>query len=379
MEYRSYKGTDCRPSLLGLGCMRLPTLEPNNPAIDYARAQEMVDEAIRSGITYFDVAYPYHGGGAEKFIGSALAKYPRDSFYLATKMPLWKLESREDMEKIFAEQLANCGVEYFDFYLCHAVDAERFEKIKRLGVYDFLAQKKKEGKIRRLGFSFHDKPKVLREICAAYAWDFAQLQLNYLDWTVQRAREQYEILVEYGMPCIVMEPVRGGSLASLCPEAEEILKAKAPDRSIASWAIRYAASLPNVLVVLSGMSNMEQLRDNIATMTPFEPLTKSEQNALTKAVRIDKRAQRIPCTGCRYCMPCPFGVDIPGLFKVYNRCATAKRTNRFLAESASIPAAAHPDACRACGKCAQVCPQHIAIPDEMAKLRALEESQREKK
>ena len=239
----------------------------------------------------------------KKFIGAALEKYPRESFYLATKMPLWKLETQEDMEQVFNEQLANCRVDYFDFYLCHAVDAERFEKIRRIGAFEFLAQKKAEGKIRRLGFSFHDKPAVLRAICAAYPWDFAQLQLNYLDWTVQRAREQYEILQEYGLPCIVMEPVRGGALASLCPEAEAVLKAKAPGRSIASWAIRFAASLPGVLVVLSGMSSEEQLADNLAAMSPFQPLTKSEQNALTRAVRIDKRAQRIPCTGCRYCMP----------------------------------------------------------------------------
>ena len=378
MEYRSYRDTDCRPSLLGLGCMRLPTLEPGGTAIDCARAGALVDEAVRGGITYFDVAYPYHGGGAEKFIGAALEKYPRESFYLATKMPLWKLETQEDMEQVFNEQLANCRVDYFDFYLCHAVDAERFEKIRRIGAFEFLARKKAEGKIRRLGFSFHDKPAVLRAICAAYPWDFAQLQLNYLDWTVQRAREQYEILQEYGLPCIVMEPVRGGALASLCPEAEAVLKAKAPGRSIASWAIRFAASLPGVLVVLSGMSSEEQLADNLAAMSPFQPLTKSEQNALTRAVRIDKRAQRIPCTGCRYCMPCPFGVDIPGLFKAYNRCAAAKSTGRFLKESGDIPAAARPAACRACGKCARVCPQHIGIPEEMAKLRALEEKLREK-
>ncbi len=378
MEYRSYRDTDCRPSLLGLGCMRLPTLEPGGTAIDYARAGALVDEAVRGGITYFDVAYPYHGGGAEKFIGAALEKYPRESFYLATKMPLGTLETQEDMEQVFNEQLANCRVDYFDFYLCHAVDAERFEKIRRIGAFEFLARKKAEGKIRRLGFSFHDKPAVLRAICAAYPWDFAQLQLNYLDWTVQRAREQYEILQEYGLPCIVMEPVRGGALASLCPEAEAVLKAKAPGRSIASWAIRFAASLPGVLVVLSGMSSEEQLADNLAAMSPFQPLTKSEQNALTRAVRIDKRAQRIPCTGCRYCMPCPFGVDIPGLFKAYNRCAAAKSTGRFLKESGDIPAAARPAACRACGKCARVCPQHIGIPEEMAKLRALEEKLREK-
>ena len=241
MEYRSYRDTDCRPSLLGLGCMRLPTLEPGGTAIDYARAGALVDEAVRGGITYFDVAYPYHGGGAEKFIGAALEKYPRESFYLATKMPLWKLETQEDMEQVFNEQLANCRVDYFDFYLCHAVDAERFEKIRRIGAFEFLARKKAEGKIRRLGFSFHDKPAVLRAICAAYPWDFAQLQLNYLDWTVQRAREQYEILQEYGLPCIVMERLYTEYLYAGAPAGTEAMRQSAVDNLLAD-ALR--AALP---------------------------------------------------------------------------------------------------------------------------------------
>ena len=372
MEYRSYRDTDCRPSLLGLGCMRLPTLEPGGTAIDYARAGALVDEAVRGGITYFDVAYPYHGGGAEKFIGAALEKYPRESFYLATKMPLWKLETQEDMEQVFNEQLANCRVDYFDFYLCHAVDAERFEKIRRIGAFEFLARKKAEGKIRRLGFSFHDKPAVLRAICAAYPWDFAQLQLNYLDWTVQRAREQYEILQEYGLPCIVMEPVRGGALASLCPEAEAVLKAKAPGRSIASWAIRFAASLPGVLVVLSGMSSIEQLRDNISYMSDFKPLDKTETEAVEKVRGVYKGMELIPCTACRYCTDgCPKHIAIPDLFALMNAKQLHRdwNANYYYSNVHTAPGRRASD-CIKCGKCEGSCPQNLPIRKLLADVAA---------
>ncbi len=374
MEYRTYKDTDCRPSLLGMGCMRLPKTEDGK--IDRERAFQLIDRAFQGGITYFDVANPYHDGNAEPFIGEALSRYPRDSFTLATKMPAWKVETLDDVKALFESQLEKCRVDYFDFYLCHALDREFFDKQERLGIYEYLAEKKKQGYIRRLGFSFHDTPEVLREICEAHPWDFAQLQINYLDWTAQRAKEQYEILEEYGLPCVVMEPVRGGALAKLCEPAEAVLKAAAPERSIASWAIRFAASLPNVMTVLSGMTVPEQLEDNLATMSPFEPLSDAERAALAKALEIDRQAQRIPCTGCRYCMPCPFGVDIPGLFKAYNECAIDRMPGRFLKKAAPIPASAHPDQCRACGKCAAACPQHIDIPGKMAELKALEEKLR---
>ncbi len=376
MEYRKQEKLCCRPSLLGMGCMRLP--QTPEGAIDRKKAREMVAKAFKSGINYFDTAYRYHGGESEDFVGEALAEYPRDSFYLATKMPVWMAQSLEQVEEIFADQLKKCRVGYFDFYLCHALDKERFDKMEKMGIYDFLAKKKEEGIIRRLGFSFHDTPEVLREICEAHPWDFAQIQLNYLDWTLQRAKEQYEILEEFGLPCVVMEPVRGGALAKLCPEAEALLKEAAPSRSIASWAIRYAASKPNVMVVLSGMSNEEQMADNLSTFDPFVPLSETEQKVLAQALEIDTKAQRIPCTGCSYCMPCPFGVDIPGVFKVYNDCAVKRSTGSFAKTLSDLPEAAWPEQCRACGKCMKVCPQHIQIPDKMKELDALNQEQRKK-
>ena len=361
MEYRHDAHTNATPSLLGLGCMRLPLLKDGSSQIDVSAAQAMVDFAFANGINYFDTAFPYHDRTSEKFIGQALKKYPRDKFYLATKMPLWAIENQEDMEQIFTQQLENCGVDYFDFYLFHAVAKERYEKAEQLGLYDFLARKKEQGFIRRLGFSFHDTPAVLEMVCASHQWDFAQLQLNYLDWGMQQARQQYEILEKHGIPCLVMEPVRGGSLADLGAQANAVLQEAAPDASIASWALRFAASLPNVLVTLSGMSNMEQLQDNVATFSPFVPLSETEKTTLGNALDVYKKVNLVPCTGCRYCMDCPCGVDIPLALKVRNQYAIDKDKPGFLQRIET----ARPEACMACGACIDLCPQGILIPEKM--------------
>ena len=232
---------------------------------------------------------------------------------------------------------------------------------------------KAEGKIRYLGFSFHDKPEVLAHICDTYQWDFAQIQLNYLDWEMQDAKRQYEILTEHGIPVIVMEPVRGGVLANPCEASNEVLKAARPDMSIASWAIRYAASLPNVLTVLSGMSNREQVEDNVATMTDFEPLTEADYKVIDEAVDLYKKKDTVPCTGCRYCMDCPFGVDIPKMFSIYNRYAVQKDEEDYWEEYSAQPESERADQCQACGACMEQCPQHIRIPDKMAMIRELTE------
>ncbi|MDD2954693.1 MAG: aldo/keto reductase [Oscillospiraceae bacterium] len=369
MEKRTYRSSGAAVSLLGLGCMRLPKVSPDKEDIDLAAAQEMVDYAYAHGVNYFDTAYVYHGGTSERFIGPALKKYPRDSYLLATKMPGWDLTCREDAVKIFEEQLANCQVDYFDFYLCHSLSESNYRKYKDLGVIDYLDEQKKAGRIRRLGFSFHATLPILEEVLTWYPWDFAQIQLNYLDWTAQKAKEQYEILTSRGLPVIVMEPVRGGALADPCPESNRIFQEAAPGRSPASWAIRYAASLPGVLTVLSGMSNMEQLRDNVATMEAFSPLSPVDHAVVEKALEAYKRHVTIPCTGCRYCMDCPAGVDIPLMFKLYNEYAVTREKGDYKKALAQAPEGALMHSCVACGVCMSHCPQSIRIPEELAKIR----------
>lgn len=364
METRNYKGTDLNISLLGLGCMRLPKLYTDKEDIDYEKAQQIVDYAYSHGINYYDTAYPYHKGTSEKFIGTALKKYPRQSFCLATKMPIWSIQTKEDAQKIFYEQLKNCQVNYFDFYLLHAVKEDNFQKYIDLS-YDFLCKMKKEGKIKYLGFSFHDKPEVLQKICDEYDWDFAQIQLNYLDWEFQDAKQQYEILENHNIPCIIMEPVKGGTLANPCEEANKLFKEARPNESIASWAIRYVASLKNVLVVLSGMSNMEQIKDNIKTVESFEALTKADYDIIDKAVKAYKLKDTIPCTGCRYCMDCSFGVDIPKMFDIYNKYCNSRDIENYKKEYKSIKSNETANNCKKCKACIKHCPQNINIPEKL--------------
>ena len=370
---RRYKDTDLQISLLGLGCMRLPRLDPDKAKIDDARAKEMLDYALAHGVNYIDTAYMYHEGDSERFLGEALADHDRASYYLADKMPIWQAKEQADVERIFNHQLEKLKTTYFDFYLLHSQNKANFAKCVEWGVYDFLKKKKEEGVIRYLGFSFHDTPDVLEEIVNTYEWDFAQIQLNYADWEIQDARRQYEILAENGIPCIVMEPVRGGALADVCPMANEMFKAARPDASIASWAIRYAASKCNVMTVLSGMSNMEQLKDNLATMTDFSPLTAEEEALCYRAAHEWRMKDVIPCTGCRYCMDCPAGVDIPAMFSLYNDFAMNKNRGRYAKALSEADPATRPHNCVGCGACAENCLQHIAIPDKMAELAKLEE------
>lgn len=354
--------------VLGLGAMRLPT-EAGSSRIDRMAAQEMVDLAYEKGIRYYDTAYMYHDGDSEKFLGEALQKYPRESFYVASKMPIWMADTPADMERIFREQLNRLQMDYIDFYLFHSLNRDHFDKAVRFGLYDFLQEKRRQGKIRYLGFSFHDSPAMLEEICNAYTWDFAQIQLNYLDWTLQNAKEQYEILERHGLPCVVMEPVRGGMLANLWEESNRVFLEAEPDRSVASWAIRFAAHHPNVMTVLSGMSNREQLLDNIDTLTGYTGLREQELGVIEEALALFRQHHQIPCTACRYCMDCPQGVDIPKLFRLYNDYAFHRNLERFRHQVKELPAEAHPASCVGCGICATHCPQGIVIPEQLAKIR----------
>ncbi|MDD3885954.1 MAG: aldo/keto reductase [Victivallaceae bacterium] len=367
---RRYKNTDQMLPLLGFGMMRLPRLNPDRPEIDYKVAARMVDMAMKSGCNYFDTAYMYHNGLSEKCTGELLSKYPRESFYLADKMPPWFAKKRSDLDRIFNEQLSRCKTGYFDFYLIHALSAPGWKHAEELKVYDFLRQKQAEGKIRRLGFSFHDTPEVLRQIVKAKPFDFVQLQINYYDWDNYRSREQYEIATESGLPVIVMEPLRGGSLATLNPEATAILDKAGPGAGNASWALRYVASLPNVITVLSGMSLPAHVKDNINTFAPFKPLSDAERVTLADALAAYRRKWEVPCTNCQYCLPCPVGVEIPKIFNIFNQYKVSGNAGQLLRGYNAIPAEARASECVRCGKCVKRCPQHISIPDELAKIAA---------
>lgn len=369
MKYRYYKNTQQKISLLGLGCMRLPRLNADDEAIDWAQAQKVVDLAYESGINYFDTAFGYHNGESERFIGAALKKYPRESYNLASKMPIWKLRDGASPGDIFNEQLDKCGVDYFDFYLMHALGDNDEELIKRIDLPAFMRSLKASGKAKRIGFSFHGSPALLRRMCEEYdCWEFVQLQLNYYDWYDNTAKEEYDILCEHGIPCVVMEPVRGGSLHTLNPDARALLDAHAPDKSAASFAIRFAAELENVITVLSGMSNLEQVRDNISTIDGDIELSAQEHELLKKAAFEFRRNFTVPCTACKYCISeCPNGVDIPAVFAAYNKYSMSRDLGDFTAEYLKIPSDANAAACISCGACQAVCPQNIEIPKKLKK------------
>ncbi|MDR1899963.1 MAG: aldo/keto reductase [Treponema sp.] len=368
METRVFKKTGEAISLLGFGCMRLPLKEGGGQEIDKVRAQEMVDYAISRGINYFDTAHMYHEGMSEPFTGEALSKHDRGRFNLATKMPLAFIKSAADVERIFQEQLEKCRVEYFDFYLLHNINQEHLAVAEACGVYEQLKEKQWQGKIRHLGFSFHDRPDLLDTVTRRYDWDFAQIQLNYLDWELQNAKEQYHILESRGIPVVVMEPVRGGALASLCEESLAIFRAAAPEASPASWALRFAASLPGVMTVLSGMSSLDQMRDNVETMERFKPLGPEEYRVIEKALAAFRRSATVPCTACRYCMDCPEGIDIPKVLGIYNNYLMAEANRHpmsgflFDMEYKILGEEKQARHCAECGQCSGRCPQRIDVP-----------------
>lgn len=360
------KFKDTQVSRLGLGTMRLPCKtkikREANPLIDYNKGQKLVDLAYENGVNYFDTAYMYHVGKSEKFIGTALKKYPRESYFLADKLPIWMCKKPSDMEKIFNNQLERCDVEYFDFYLLHSLDKNNFEKCEAYGAYDFITKKREEGKIRNIGFSFHGTVDDLREIVAAHKWDFAQIQMNYLDWKNQNANEQYQILTDAGIPVIIMEPVRGGKLADLPAEAKKVFDNYDASKSTASWAIKFAASFDNVLTILSGMNSSEQMLDNLSTLTDFTPMNDVEFRLCENAASILNKKDVIPCTGCDYCADCPKGVKISSLFSAYNGFKNGDLTNEQAYEEYK-KIDINQSACIQCGKCKGHCPQSIDIPE----------------
>ncbi len=372
MYYRKFKQIPEKVSLLGFGCMRFPVTNKETEEIDETLATAMIDYAIQNGVTYFDTAYPYHKGMSETFIGKALKKYPRETFYLASKLPMWSMTSKEKAIEIFAEQLKKCQVEYFDFYLVHNMNKENYQKAIEYDIISLLQEYKKQGLIKHLGFSFHDNPDVLANHLENHEWDFVQLQLNYLDWDLQNAKKQYELVGNKNIPVVVMEPVRGGALASLTESAASKLVAYNPDASIASWAIRYAASKNNVLTVLSGMSDFSQVKDNVLTISNFKPLIKEEHELLNEALTIYLASGTIPCTGCRYCMDCPEGVDIPRVLAIYNQYVISKNRWSFInSYFRALEESKRADNCIACRKCEEKCPQGIEISKWMDSINEL--------
>ena len=353
---------------LGFGLMRLPEKDGK---IDHEQVCRMVDAYMEAGMNYFDTAYVYHGGNSEKAIKEALVKrYPRDRFMLATKLPAWCMKDKADRDRIFNEQLERCGVDYFDFYLLHSIeDGGNGETYERLDCYNWGLQKKAEGKIRHFGFSFHGSPAYLIQILDKHPEiEFVQIQLNYADWTnpVVRSGELYDILHRRNIPMIIMEPVKGGTLASLKPELEEMYKACRPDRSIASWALRFVGSLPGVMTILSGMSNEEQMKDNIGTFARFEPLSEAERELVDKVRVIMLNVPQIGCTSCRYCTPgCPMNISIPDVFRAVNTMNLYGDVFRPKAFYGGVIGQGHGRAseCIGCGQCESVCPQHLPIID----------------
>ncbi|MDO5582393.1 MAG: aldo/keto reductase [Planctomycetia bacterium] len=368
METRTFNKTGEEISLLGFGMMRLPSTDEASLIVDEKTTAAMIGNAIDHGVNYFDTALPYHNGMSEVVVGKILSHYPREKFYLADKMPIWLIKSVKEVEEVFQRQLKTCGVDYFDFYLLHNLSIPKIPRIEAMKAYEYLARQKKEGKIRHLGFSFHDTPDALAMIADQYEWDFAQIQLNYLDWELQNAKRQYEILTERKIPVAVMEPIRGGALADLCPGAVNVLKNASPDASPASWALRFAASLPNVFTVLSGMSKPEQLADNLRTFENFRPLSEGERKVLDKALDVYRKSAPIPCTACRYCMDCPNGVDIPKNFAIYNRWLTTKNWSDFISSYFVMEEGKRAVQCIGCGICQEKCPQKLDIPGLMPKI-----------
>ncbi len=367
MIYNEFKGK--KISALGFGMMRLPCLESG--AIDEAATEQMIDEAIKAGVNYFDTAYPYHGGTSEIVAGQLLSKYPRESYYLATKYPGHQTAESYNPAEIFEEQLKKCRTEYFDFYLLHNVCESSISvyEDERWGIIDYFVKQKELGRIKHLGFSAHGRIENMKDFLSRHGkeMEFCQIQLNYLDWDLQDAKGKYELLSSFNIPVWVMEPVRGGRLVKLDDETVSAFKALRPDESVAAWAFRFIQELPNVVVTLSGMSDLSQMKDNLATYEKREPLSDKEKAAIELAKK--KLSDSVPCTGCGYCKDgCPMELDIPMLMSMYNEIKFEE--DAWFTTSMMMDALAEdkrPTACIGCGACAAICPQNIEIPEHLAK------------
>ncbi len=369
MIYKQFQ--DIQLSALGLGGMRLPVIDGKDAQIDEPATREMVAYAMEHGVNYYDTAWGYHSGNSELVLGRTLARYPREKFYLATKFPGYDLGNMDKVEEIFEAQLKKCQVDYFDFYLFHNVCEMNIDQYldPRYGIDSYLQKQKANGRIRHLGFSAHGSVPVMRRFLEAYGdhMEFCQLQINYLDWTFQDAKAKVELLKAYNIPVWVMEPVRGGRLARLGESHTARLTALRPDEKIPAWAFRFLQTIPQVTMILSGMSNMDQLQENIRTFETDRPLTEAEMTALLEVADEMLGRKTLPCTACRYCTDhCPQGLDIPELVKLYNEHNFSD--GGFIAPMAlmTYPEEKKPSACVGCRSCEAVCPQQIRISEMMS-------------
>lgn len=374
MIYNDFQGI--RLSALGMGNMRLPVIGGDDARIDVKASEEMIEYCMSHGINYYDTAYGYHGGNSEKVVGGILQKYDRDSFYIASKFPGYSLSNMPKVKEIFEEQLQKCRVDYFDFYLFHNVCEMNVDAYldPKYGIYDYLMEQKRNGRIKHLGFSAHGDIGCMKKFLDAYGKDmeFCQIELNYFDYAFQDAKGKTELLNSLNIPVWVMEPVRGGQLAHLSDDAESRLKALRPDESIASWSFRFLQSIEGVTVTLSGMSNLEQVKENIATYEEEKPLTDEEMSVLLGIADDMIKKTTVPCTACHYCVShCPMSLDIPFLLKLYNEAMVAGAGD-FIAPMAlqSLDEDKKPWACIGCRSCEEVCPQTIKIPDELSRFSA---------
>ena len=363
---------------LGFGLMRLPTLDKNDPSkVDLEQLKQMVDLFLEKGFTYFDTAWMYNAFASESAAKAALVdRHPRESFTLATKLHSGFFNSLEDRDKIFNAQLEKTGAGYFDYYLLHGIEAGFLPKFEELDCFNWLLDKREKGLVRHAGFSYHDSPELLDQILTKHPeMEFVQLQINYLDWESPwiQSRACYEVARRHNKPVIVMEPVKGGTLAQVPPEAQRLFREREPSLSPASWAIRFAASLPGVMMVLSGMSSLSQMEDNLSYMEDFQPLTQEEQQLCFQAAEIINSQIAIPCTGCSYCTEgCPQRIAIPQYFSLYNEdmreVATKGWTINFSNYNTLTGSFGRAKDCIACGQCESVCPQHLPIIENLKKV-----------
>lgn len=361
---------------LGFGLMRLPLQDmADQKSIDYEILNQMVDLFMEKGFTYFDTGYPYHMGMSEVAFREAVVKrYPRDCFTITDKMPLMNIKEAKQYPEIFAEQLERCGVDYFDYYLLHALGQRNYGAVQEMDGFGFLSKLKAEGKIRHIGFSYHDNAEFLNQVLTEHPEiELVQLQINYADWDdiAIQSGKCYEVCRKHGKKVIVMEPLKGGILAQLPQEAADLLKKEQPNMSVASWGIRFAASLENVMMVLSGMSDVEQMQDNLGYMEQFKPLDKSEQELLQTVNSILKKETAVPCTGCRYCVNgCPKNIMIPEVFAIYNDFQRhGPRGGAMMRYMDLISVSGKPKDCVACKQCEKNCPQHLPIMEYLKKVK----------